>query len=76
MYLTVVLDWFSRRVLAWRNSNTLRTEACADALEEALRCYGVPEVLNTDQGAQYTSEAFTAVLRAHNIVDPNIRTVS
>ena len=67
MYLTVVLDWFSRRVLAWRTSNTLGTEACVDALEEALRCYEAPEIFNTDQGAQYTREAFTAVLRAHNV---------
>lgn len=67
IYLTVIMDWYSRRVLAWRVSNTLDTEACVEALQEALRCYGTPEIFNTDQGAQYTSEAFTAVLKAHGV---------
>jgi putative transposase len=64
MYLTVIMDWYSRRVLAWRVSNTLDAEPCIAALEEALARYGAPEIFNTDQGAQYTSEAFTAVLRS------------
>ena len=67
MYLTVLMDWYSRRVLAWHVSNTLETEACVAALEEALLRYGTPEIFNTDQGAQYTSEAFTAVLLAHGV---------
>jgi putative transposase len=67
MYLTVIMDWYSRRVLAWRISNTLDTEACVEALEEALGRYGPPEIFNTDQGAQYTSEAFTTVLQAHGV---------
>ena len=67
MYLTVIMDWHSRRVLAWRMSNTLETDACVEALEEALLRYGAPEIFNTDQGAQYTSEAFTAVLKAHEV---------
>jgi putative transposase len=67
MYLTVIMDWHSRRVLAWRISNTLETDACVEALEEALLRYGAPEIFNTDQGAQYTSEAFTAVLKAHEV---------
>lgn len=67
MYLTVIMDWYSRRVLAWRVSNTLETEACVEALEEALRRYRAPEIFNTDQGAQYTSEAFTAVLKSHGV---------
>ena len=67
MYLTVILDWYSRRVLAWRVSNTLDTEACVEALEEALGRYGAPEIFNTDQGAQYTSDAFTSVLQAHGV---------
>ena len=67
MYLTVIMDWHSRRVLAWRMSNTLETDACVEALEEALLRYGAPEIFNTDQGAQYTSEAFTAVLKAHGV---------
>lgn len=64
MYLTVMMDWYSRRVLAWRVSNTLETEACLEALDEALACYGAPEIFNTDQGAQDTSEAFTTGLNA------------
>jgi putative transposase len=67
MYLTVIMDWYSRRVLAWRVSNTLEAAPCMAALEEALARYGPPEIFNTDQGAQYTSEAFTAVLRNQNI---------
>ena len=67
MYLTVILDWYARRVLAWRVSNTLDAESCITALEEALARYGPPEIFNTDQGAQYTSEAFTAVLLAHGV---------
>ena len=67
MYLTVIMDWYSRRVLAWRVSNTLDADPCIAALEEALVRYGVPEIFNTDQGAQYTSEAFTAVLRRHEV---------
>lgn len=67
MYLTVILDWYSRRVLAWRISNSLEADPCIEALEEALMRYGAPEIFNTDQGAQYTSEPFTAVLRAHKV---------
>jgi len=67
MSLTVIMDWYSRRVLAWRVSKTLETEACLAALDEALTRYGVPEMFNTDQGAQYTSEAFTTVLKAHGV---------
>jgi putative transposase len=67
MYLTVIMDWYSRRVLTWRVSNTLETEACVEALEEALRHYEAPEIFNTDQGAQYTSETFTAVLKSHGV---------
>jgi len=67
MYLTVIMDWYSRRVLAWRISNTLDTEPCLEALQEALARHGVPEIFNTDQGAQYTSEAFTAMLTAKGV---------
>ncbi len=67
MYLTVILDWYSRQVLAWRVSNTLETDACVEALEEALLHYGAPEIFNTDQGAQYTSEAFITVLKGHEV---------
>ena len=67
MYLTAIIDWYSRRVLAWRVSNTLETDACVEALEEALWRYGAPEIFNTDQGAQYTSEAFTGILKDRGV---------
>jgi len=54
MYLVAIMDWHSRRVLAWRVSNTLDTDFCIDALEEALACYGKPEIFNTDQPASFT----------------------
>lgn len=67
MYLVAILDWYSRRVLSWRVSNTLDTDFCVEALEEALQRYGAPEIFNTDQGSQFTSDAFTGVLKDHGI---------
>jgi len=67
LYLVAILDWHSRRVLAWRLSNTLESSFCVDALEEALSRYEAPEIFNTDQGAQFTAEAFTGVLRQRGI---------
>jgi putative transposase len=67
MYLVAIMDWHSRRVLSWRVSNTLDTQFCIEALEEALQRYGRPEIFNTDQGAQFTSELFTGVLKDHGI---------
>lgn len=67
MYLVAILDWHSRRVLSWRLSNTLETDFCVEALEEALRRHGAPEIFNTDQGAQFTATAFTDVLKRHQI---------
>jgi len=67
MYLVVIMDWYSRRVLSWRVSNTLDTEPCVEALEEAIRRFGRPEIFNTDQGAQFTADAFTTVLKNHDI---------
>ncbi len=67
MYLVAIIDWHSRRVLAWRISNTLDAAFCVDALEEALTRFGPPEIFNTDQGAQFTSLAFTAVLKARGV---------
>jgi len=61
-YLVAVMDWASRKVLAWRLSNTLDASFCVDALEEAIARYGTPEIFNTDQGSQFTSEDFTGVL--------------
>jgi putative transposase len=66
MYLTVVLDWFSRYVLSWRLSNTLDGLFCLEALEEAL-ARGTPEIFNTDQGVQYTAQAFTGRLEAAGV---------
>jgi putative transposase len=67
MYLVAIMDWHSRRVLSWRLSNTLDTDFCIAALEEALQRFGAPEVFNTDQGSQFTSEAFTDVLKANGV---------
>lgn len=67
VYLVAVIDWYSRKVLNWRISNTLDTAFCVDCLEEALQRYGNPEIFNTDQGCQFTSESFTGVLKAHGI---------
>lgn len=67
VYLTAVIDWYSRNVLAWRLSNTIDSSFCVDCLEQALRAYGTPETFNTDQGCQFTSEAFTSVLKLHDI---------
>ena len=66
LYLVVIMDWYSRYVLSWRLSNTLDAGFCVDALEEALR-KGRPDICNTDQGAQFTSEAFTGLLEQHRI---------
>lgn len=63
LYLVAVMDWYSRKVLAWRLSNTMGVDFCVEALEEAMASYGCPEIFNTDQGSQFTSETFTAVLR-------------
>jgi len=62
VYLAAVVDWFSRRVLAWRVSITMEAEFCIEALDEALARHGRPDIFNTDQGSQFTSAAFTAVL--------------
>ena len=66
-YLAAVIDWFSRKVLAWKLSITLDTGFCIEAVEEALAKYGKPEVFNTDQGSQFTSLAFTGLLKSHEI---------
>ena len=68
LYLVVIMDWVSRAVLAWRLSNTLGADFCVEAFEEALSRYGRPEIVNTDQGSQFTSEDFTGVLKAHGVM--------
>jgi putative transposase len=67
LYLVAIMDWHSRKVLSWRLSNTLATDFCVEALEEALSRYGPPEIFNTDQGSQFTSEAFTGTLRSAGV---------
>ena len=67
VYLAVVLDWFSRRVLAWRLSITMEAAFCIEALEEAMARHGKPDIVNTDQGSQFTGAAFTGVLIKHKI---------
>ena len=66
-YLAAVIDWFSRKVLAWKLSITLDTGFCIEAVEEALTKYGKPEIFNTDQGSQFTSLSFTELLKSHEI---------
>lgn len=66
MYLMTIIDWYSRYVISWRLSNTLDDDFCVSALEEALS-KGTPEIFNTDQGSQFTSEAFTGLLKEHAI---------
>lgn len=66
-YLVAIMDLASRKVLSWRVSNTLDTSFCIEALEEALQTYGTPEIFNTDQGSQFTSDDFTGILKSHGI---------
>jgi len=66
-YLVAIMDWASRKVLAWRLSNTLDASFCVEALQEALARYGVPEIFNTDQGSQFTSDAFIGILESYGI---------
>jgi putative transposase len=67
VYLAVVLDWATRRILAWRLSNSLTADFCVEALEEAITRYGVPEIMNTDQGSQFTGTEFIDTLTQHAI---------
>ena len=67
VYLVAILDLYSRKVVAWRTNNTLTSDFCVEALQEALMRFGRPEIFNTDQGSQFTAEVFTDVLKAHGI---------
>ncbi|MSS76831.1 MAG: transposase [Methyloglobulus sp.] len=60
--LVAIIDWYSRKILSWRLSNTMDAGFCVDCLEEAIKTYGTPEIFNSDQGSQFTSAAFTSVL--------------
>lgn len=66
-YLIAIMDWYSRKVLSWRVSNTLEVEFCVEALEAALLDYGKPEIFNSDQGSQLTTKAFTGCLKAAEV---------
>lgn len=67
VYLFVVMDWATRRVLSWRLSNTLSTDFCIEAVQEAFRIYGTPDIFNTDQGSQFTSMEYTALLKEEGV---------
>ena len=67
LYLIAVMDWYSRKVLSWRLSNTMDTHFCTEALDEALDLYGVPEIFNTDQGSQFTCMEWTSLLKSKGI---------
>jgi len=67
VYLVAVVDWYTRRTLAWKISVTMDTHFCLEAVEEAISCYGTPEIMNTDQGSQFTSQAFTGLMREYEI---------
>jgi len=67
VYLVAIIDLFSRRILSWRLSNTMDTEFCISALQEAIDIYGIPAIFNTDQGSQFTSDAFVDVLKSWGI---------
>ena len=67
VYLAAVVDWYSRRVLSWKVSTTMDVHFCLEAVEEAMELHGKPEIMNTDQGSQFTSQAFTGLLKDNGI---------
>jgi putative transposase len=67
VYLVAIMDWYSRKVLSWRISNSMTADFCVEALEEAITKYGAPEIFNTDQGSQFTASSFIQVLQKHHI---------
>ena len=67
MYLVVIMDWYSRKILSWRLSNTMESDFCVQALQEALSRFGRPDIFNTDQGSQFTSKDFTGLLKEHQV---------
>jgi putative transposase len=66
-YLVAVIDWYSRKVLSWHISNSMESVFCVDCLEDALRTHGTPEIFNSDQGSQFTNDAFTTVLKRESV---------
>jgi putative transposase len=67
VYLVAIIDWYSRKVLAWKLSTTMDTRFCTECLSEAILLHGKPEIFNTDQGSQFTSEEFTEILKGYEI---------
>jgi putative transposase len=67
-YLVVMMDWYSRKVLAWRISNTMEAAFCVECYEEAIALYGIPEIMNSDQGSQFTSDCFVDISKKNNVV--------
>ncbi len=67
LYLVAIMDWHSRKVLSWRLSISMDSAFCLEALNEAVQTYGAPEIFNTDQGSQFTSEEFTGMLKSSDI---------
>ena len=67
VYLVAIMDWYSRKVLSWEVSNSMDDDFCVSALESAIKVHGTPKIFNTDQGSQFTSKAFTDVLKDHDI---------
>jgi putative transposase len=67
LYLVAVMDWYSRKILAWKLSNTMQAEFCVTALREAMAKHGIPDIMNADQGSQFTSLEFIQVLKDHDI---------
>jgi putative transposase len=67
VYLVAIIDWYSRKVLSWRLSNTMDAGFCVDCLEAAIKAYGVPEIFNSDQGSQFTSDVFTGELHNNGV---------
>jgi putative transposase len=67
VYLVAIIDWYSRKVLSWRLSNSMEASFCVDCLQEAINHFGKPEIFNSDQGSQFTSESFTSVLLENKI---------
>jgi putative transposase len=67
LFLVAVMDWYSRKILSWQLSNTMHADFCIEALQEAITRYGKPEIVNTDQGSQFTCAEFIEVLKTHEI---------
>ena len=67
LYLVAIMDWYSRKILSWRLSNSMDTTFCMDVLEEAISKYGTCDIFNTDQGSQFTSKEFIGLLKSNDI---------